>query len=189
MVIIRNDDVSPNSNKKHIETMYSIIREFLTDVEIWSCVSPICKSAPNGSVYPELPLRNHDLPYFYNVDYRVFWNITDIGAISTIVSHGLLHIDHTKVSRDAQKLSIMTSCSMLGTKIFVPPFSQHDANTEDICNREGIRLVKSSDGWKSLESEPFDPNHPLWFFHSWRFTPETFREIFANACEKLGQLP
>ena len=76
-------------------------------------------------------------------------------------------------------MSIITSCKFLETDIFVPPFTSYNEDTKSICESNGIRLCVESDGWKSLESEKFDPKHPLWFFHSWRYNPKTFSELIS----------
>ncbi len=176
-MIIRNDDINPNSNPEHILEMYKDIMLMYPDAEIWSCISLLGKSSVNGSVYPELPLRNHDMKYFYKVN--CFFSRIPSG-LHKIVSHGLLHLDHSKLSKDAQEMSILTSCELLDTKIFVSPFSAFNETTKQICKNNDIHMSVPSDGWKSLESEPFNPKHELWFFHSWRFTPKTFREIIRK---------
>ena len=171
MVIFRNDDVSPSSNFDDIEKIYGIIREKFPTSRIWSCVT-ICSKGSAGSVYPDLPLKDKSNTYLYNVD-RLWEHRENLG---TIVSHGLLHVKHGKLCREAQEMSIVTSCNLLNTSIFVPPFTDYNRATQEICIDNGICLSSDKDGWKSLETEKFDPNHDKWFFHSWRFTPESFAE-------------
>lgn len=178
-IIIRNDDVNPITNVKDLESIYAIIRETIPNVEIWSCISLMAKQNSIGALYPDLPLRGRDKAFFYDVNCLGTRRLLGLN-LGTIVSHGLLHIDHSHYSRDAQEISIITSCNLLNTKIFVPPFSSFNEDTKQICEANSIRLVKPEDGWKSLESEKFDPKHKLWFFHSWRFNPETFKEKFIG---------
>jgi len=183
-LIIRNDDVNPNTDARRIGETYSVIRSFVPDCTIWSCINFLGKTSEGESVYPELPLRNHPLDYFFDIDRASIRHLdkVDLGAI---VSHGLLHVDHAKLSPDAQHMSIVTSCNYLKTKIFVPPFSSYNDDTEAICKHSGIHMTKPSDGWKSLESDRFDPRHKLWFFHSWRFTPEMMKEVFLRSLEAV----
>jgi hypothetical protein len=70
-------------------------------------------------------------------------------------------------------MSILTSCSIVDTKIFVPPFNAFNETTEEICRDNGITLVKP-DGWKSIEHNDIDREHEKWYCHAWRWTPEEF---------------
>lgn len=171
--IFRNDDVSSSTNFTEMNEMYELLQSKFPTSEIWSCVNVFSKG-DKGSVYPELPLRGHDMKWFYDVDRS--WRYVPI--LGKIVSHGLFHVEHDKLSRDAQEMSILGSCGFLKVNIFVPPFTAYNEETKSICASNGIRLCSDMDGWKSLESEPFDPKHKLWFFHSWRFNPESFKELF-----------
>jgi hypothetical protein len=177
-IIIRNDDVNPNTDYKMLMAIYDIIDEFVPNAEIWSVWSPACFNMPNQNIlYPVsyYPLRNQPAETLLKM-------VTHIGLplegvrYHKICSHGLYHISHKNMPRDWQVASIVGSCNMLRTKTFVAPFSEWDETTEEVCRTHNISLVHN--GWKSLESEPFDPNHGRWFFHSWRFNPETFRALF-----------
>ena len=176
-MIIRNDDVSPATPPRELMQMYTIIRKHIPSAQIWSCVNLFAKMNIKGSVYPDLPLKEQPMSYFYDVDKA--WQGKAIG-IGKIVSHGVLHVDHTQLSRDAKEMSIVTSCKFLQADIFVPPFNKYDEEMDDICKSIGVRLVKPSDGWKSLESDTFNPDHKLWFFHSWRYTPKKLEELLCN---------
>lgn len=178
MIIFRNDDVTANTDISAVEEMYRFLKQKYPDCEIWSCINVFSRSAVEGSVYPDLPLSNKDLKYFYKVD--SFFD-KPICELDKVVSHGILHVDHSKLSKDAQEFSILTSCHYLDTNIFVPPFSRANEDTVTICRNNGITLTSPSDGWKSLETSPFTPHHNLWFFHSWRFTIESFKEQFEKA--------
>jgi hypothetical protein len=58
-------------------------------------------------------------------DYRKFYEADRMGIRSVvqdrrdlqvlIASHGMIHVDHRLMSKRAQELSILTSCSILGT--------------------------------------------------------------------------
>lgn len=184
MIILRNDDVNPNTDAKQLEQMYTMIRTLVPDVEIWSCVNFLAKTSSLQSVYPDIPLCNHSMEYFYDIDKLSMRHLDKID-LGTIVSHGLIHANHKHMSVAMQEMSIITSCNYLKTKIFVAPFSGWNSDTERICKFNGITLVKH-DGWKSLESENFDPAHKKWYFHSWRFTPESLRKKFEPIFEKVA---
>jgi hypothetical protein len=97
-----------------------------------------------------------------------------------ICSHGLLHIDHKGLPFEMQEMSIVTSCSLLKTDIFVPPFSEYDDNTIKVCKKHGIQLILR-DLWQPLDYKDFNPAHDLWYFHSWRYTVSSLKEKFAHA--------
>lgn len=179
-LVFRNDDVNVNTSLIQLGGMYEDIRTRFPEAEIWSVVSSVGRASGKQSVYPDLPLRNHELEYFFDKADALWIPKNRFFNFGKIVSHGLVHCDHAKMSYDAQLMSIVTSCRVLDTNIFVPPFSSSNSDTVRICHQNGIHLSLPSEGWKSLEAEPFDPNHELWFFHSWRFTPESFRNIFKE---------
>lgn len=179
-MIIRNDDVNANSNFREMDAMYGLLRSVISPTpEIWSCVNMFSKQNEKGAVHPGIPLKEQPLPYFFEVDQRI--NLNDIAQFDSgiIVSHGLWHFDHTDASMDLQEASIVTSCQLLFTNVFVPPFNKWDARMEHICIERGIRLVKPSEGWKSFEHNKFDVTHPLWYFHSWKWTPDKLREYLC----------
>lgn len=182
MIIFRNDDVSPNTDLASLEEMYLGIFSMFPDAEIWSCVTIFAKHNESGSVYPNPPFKNQPRGFFYDVD--------QLSAAfqfpgSKVVSHGLWHIDHSKASYELQEASILTSCKLLDTKIFVPPFNAWNPDTDLICARNDIQLIKYEEGWKSLEHNQFDSDHSLWYLHSWRYTPESLMGKLSGYCQKL----
>lgn len=176
-MIFRNDDVS--SNTVDLKQVYDIINSKYPSCEILSATSVFSKDAMNGSVYPDLPLKDKSLDYFFNVD-RVkscpSFIENDFPNVK-VISHGLWHFDHTVVDTQLKKASIISSCRLLNTDTFVPPFNKWDDEMELICASNGIKIIKSDfDGWKSFEHNPFDPNHELWYFHSWRWDAQRLKE-------------
>jgi len=192
-IILRDDDVSANTNKTALLEMYAIFRRRFSDTEFWYATSPLSKKitetfAPN-SVYPDPPFKHRERSFFYDVDNlgSIVTNLDGQVAVyfsgrylkldnSKVVSHGLLHMDHSQLDRDAQEMSIITSCRLLDTDTFVPPFNKFNGTTKEICDDHGIQLIEYEGGWKSLEFNDFNPDHKLWYYHSWRWTPETFKE-------------
>ena len=153
--------------------IYATIRDIFPKAVIVSAVSLFCKENTKGSVYENVPFKNNPVKWFYNTD-RI---ITELGKIpkSVIASHGLYHVDHSKLSFDAQEMSILGSCKYLNTNIFVPPFNKTNDDTVNICLDNGIEIYHKSQGWKNIEYENFDATHKYWYFHSWRWTKNSLR--------------
>lgn len=186
-MIFRNDDINPNVRLEIVDRYYDIIHSLFPSAEIISCVTLFGVGNYRGAIYPQVPFKDKPLDFFYNVD-------TCIREIHTypntqIASHGLFHVDSTKLDYQAQEMNIVGSCNFLKTRIFVPPFNRYNSITEEICEKNGIMLVKP-DSWKSLEYEDFNMEHKNWYFHSWKMTPEKLRGILTNGkhSTKLGQL-
>jgi hypothetical protein len=171
-MIFRCDDVNPNTDFFELDLMHKVIMQMFPLAEFWSVASILGKWNNQGSVYPGAPFKDKPLQWFYDVDEcHLYKNLP-----GKTVSHGLLHADHSEMAPSAQELSIVVSCKLLDTKIFVPPFNRHNIGTSIICEKHGIELVNVKDGWKCLDREDFDPSHSKWYFHPWRFTPATLKE-------------
>lgn len=176
-VIFRNDDVNPNTDFIELAKIYQTIREYFPGARILQAVTIFGNYKGikgQGEVYQDdVPFKDNPNNWFYYVNAQLDQKFPRFKDIE-IASHGLLHSDHTKLSHDAQEMSIVTSCNILNSKIFVPPFNKWNEDTDDICLRNEIILVKSKN-WKNLEYEEFNKNHRLWYFHSWRWTHKSFR--------------
>lgn len=180
MKIFRNDDINPNSNFLEIFAMYEIIRAHFPDARIISAVNLLSQTSEDGSAYAKLKPKDID---FAAVDRMM--DPRDLAFLrehSEIASHGLAHLDHRAASADLQDLSIFGSCSILKCKIFVPPFLRFNGKTEQICDLRGIEFMGGIDAekWVNLDNEPVRPDHDLFVFHSWKFTPATFAERFRS---------
>lgn len=188
MIVFRDDDISANTDFDNMEGCYKVIKELFPDSAIISGVNIISRGNKNGSVYPNPPFKKNKVDWFYNVD--KFIQVEDLPK-TIIASHGLIHVDHSRINHDAQEMSILSSCSMLGTKIFIPPFNKFNEDTLKICEDNKIEILLTSHGWRSLEYNKFDKNLSKWYFHSWRFTPETLRKVLSENfinCSHMGQL-
>jgi len=177
-MIFRIDDVTSNTNFFDLRAIVKKIHEMFY-ANVWACITPFSSPSPEGAVYPNPPFKLMGKSNFYNV--RQFFDPTrqKIGDV-TKVSHGLIHADHSSLQFDAQEMSIATSCKFIGANTFVPPFNKWNQTTEAVCRQHNIRLVKSEEeGWRSLEHEPFDPSHDLWYFHPWRFDKESFSDALS----------
>lgn len=176
-MIIRMDDVSANTDSTKLDDLCSTIMNFIPDAHIWLGVTFFCKFDPKGAVYPQLPLKGKPLDFFFDVDRtahgRELWH--------KVVSHGLWHLDHAKISSDLQEASILTSCNLLRADTFVPPFNSYNEETEQICRRHGIRLIRSEiEGFKSFEWNQFDKMHERWYLHPWRWDSGSMREYLSK---------
>jgi hypothetical protein len=181
-LIFRNDDVSVNTNKKKLAQIYGAIHTVFPDAEIWSCITLFGQKNSKGSVYKDVPFKGKETNWFYkNIDSFMYLYRH---ALYKTASHGLFHIDHSKVNRQAQEMSIISSCAYLHTDKFVPPFNKYNQDTLDICFDNEIKI--DTDGWKSLEFEPFDPKHEKWYFHSWRWEPETLKRKLNEHSAVMG---
>lgn len=176
-MVIRVDDVSPNTDQSRLDELVSVIRNLLPDADFLIGVTFFGKYSPNGAIYPDLPLKEKPMRYFFDVN-RFVHNREFPGKIC---SHGLWHFDHQAAELGLAEASIVTSCKLLMTDTFIPPFNRWDFLTEKICKENGITLIKSQEeGWRSFECNEFDPSHQNWYFHPWRWTPETLRTYLTK---------
>jgi hypothetical protein len=171
--VFRNDDVCSNTDLGHLHTIVSTIRRCFPQAELWLGVTAFSKHSLEGSVYPTPPFRGNPKQAFYEVDEVVGPDLlgflkNSLGDV-TLCSHGVWHLNHAELGYELQEASIVSSCRYLKTNIFVPPFNQWNSDTQDVCRKHRIRLIKQQDGWRSLEWNDFDPDHPLWYFHGWRW--------------------
>lgn len=181
-MIIRNDDVSANSSG--LKFFYDTLTRLFPESTIYSCTTVFSKNGGKfkQSVYPDLPLKEQELDYFFDVDgvKSDYWCVELEYPNLKLASHGLWHFDHTKVDSQLKKASIISSCRLLKTDIFVPPFNRWDEEMDLICLSNNIQMIKSNEaGWKSFEHNKFDPSHELWYFHSWMWTLEKFKEYIG----------
>jgi len=181
-LIFRNDDVNMNSDFIEMDEMYRMIRKSFPTSEIWSCVTIFSRGNAKGTVYPTVPFKDKPFNYFLEVD-RVCDQYRAPDYVK-VVSHGLWHLNHSKINPELQEASIVTSCNLLDTATFVPPFNAWNKDTDKICKKHDIELVKFEDGWKSLEHNAFDPRHKKWYFHSWNFNPEKLaKQLNVKNCK------
>lgn len=168
--VFRFDDMSINSDLETAERMSAMLSGL---GEVWWCISPLVHdlSALEGAA------RQRVFPPIYKAlsDQRCFYRVDRVGVPSVPpgverASHGLLHLDHRLLGREAQELSILTSCELVRAKRFVPPFNKYDANTIDICREHGIDLVRFEDGWLSMEHNPYRREHERWYCHPREFS-------------------
>ena len=173
-MIFRNDDVNPNTNLEALKSQYGLIWKLYPKSRIVSGVTLFAKNGSSEAIYDDIPFKDKDVKWFYDVN--LF--LSNLDVRSEIASHGLIHVDHSKLSRDAQEMSILSSCNYLHTTLFIPPFNRYNTDTIDICHENNIRLVVG-DMWKSFEFQKFNPEHKFWYYHSWRYDIRKLHEALS----------
>jgi hypothetical protein len=174
-VIVRNDDVSPRSNFKEIREMYALLKKYIPDVEIYSCINLISHDPDTSNNLNKKNIQYHTIDKMF--DFK------ELPYLENIVSHGLFHFDHRAGSGDLVKASILGSCQILNTKLFIPPFWRWSDKMQRICDQNGIKLWTKED-WINFETTGFKENHDRYLFHSWRWTPEKLKENYKLFIKK-----
>ena len=175
----RFDDVCVNANMGKANDMAKIIRNKFPSSEILFGISPLVHDmseytgVTSERIFPKILNAYSDWKKFYNVD---ICGCPDIISEVSRASHGLVHVDHRLLSKSAQEMSILVSCSLTKSNIFIPPFNKWNTDTDDICQENGIELIKFEDGWLCMEYNSFDPSHNLWYVHSREFELEEFKK-------------
>lgn len=189
--VFRFDDISLNTDECKLRKMIDFLENKFQDasLSIILAVSPAVHSMRNCDalemerVFPSLLHTESEFQAFYKVnsvgipryimEYR--------GRIGfQIAAHGLIHVDHRLLTRSAQELSILTSCSLLGTRLFVPPFHKWNEKTEEVCRKHGIELIKFDSAlWKHLKYHKFQTRETNYYLHTHDFTYEQFVGQFS----------
>lgn len=184
MIFFRIDDISLNTNREKISNIIDIILNKYVNSNIILGISPIVHDMKEFSnkkqerIFPEILNAYSDFRVFYNVDkigipFEIINNLLKYKNIK-LAGHGLIHVDHRLLTKDVQELSIMVSCNLIKSKIFIPPFNKYNKYTEEICDEQNIELIKFEDGWKHLLYQKIDNNFNKYYFHSHDFTLEEF---------------
>lgn len=176
--IFRFDDICLNANMDlHINIAEHIIDK-IPSAEVIFCVSPLVhdmtaeKGKTKQRIFPQILNAHSDYRKFYQVDKC---GIPSFPSWITRAGHGLIHVDHRLLTKETQELSILTSCSLSKSSIFVPPFNKWNKFTEEICNEHNVKLVKFEDGWLCCEYNEYNPKHNLWYIHAREFTLDSFK--------------
>ncbi len=178
----RFDDVSINSNMDITNKMAEFLMSKFPACEVIFGISPLVHNMQDEKdqqskerVFPSLLSAFSDYKNFYKV---TKFGLPDMIKGITTASHGLVHIDHRLLPRDVQEMSIMISCSLTNSKIFVPPFNKWNKDTESVCNEHKIELIKFEDGWRSMEHNEYNEVQKLWYLHARAFALEKFISWF-----------
>lgn len=173
-MIFRFDDVCSNADmKNHVEITDFILKKFPGAQIIWAYSPMVCSSEKKTQrVFPKKWNAFSDYRQFYKMDAISF--MVDVPKIVEIASHGLVHCDHRLMPYAAQELSIVLSCSLTNSNMFIPPFNKWNQDTEKICKEHGIKLIKFEDGWLSAEYNDFTEENRLWYLHAREWNYEEF---------------
>lgn len=187
--IFRIDDISLNTDKNRL---YKILNSILlkhSDCKFIFGISPfVCdmskENFPNNErIYPKIMNALSDYKEFYKMDICgvpdwvcEFENKFDIER----AGHGLIHVDHRLLSKDVQEISILMSCNISKSKIFIPPYNKWNKETEDICLSNNIELIKFESGWKHiLYNNIYDKDEcNKFYFHTHDFKDEDIERLF-----------
>lgn len=179
----RIDDISINTPLLKLTQMIVFLRKRTKNPLIILGVSPLVHAVPcphelsSERVFPAIlnAFPNH-LPFLKPTKLGIP-AVADFGA--TLASHGLVHVDHRLLSLGAQQLSIVVSCSLLNTSLFIPPFNKYNSDTEEVCHTHGIQLMRADPmEWTHLAYLSFRPGLQNYYFHTHDFTFEDFKEKF-----------
>lgn len=173
----RFDDVCGTADMKLTNQLTDIlINRFPYCSVIWA-ISPLVHDSQKDTqrVFPKEWNALSDFRQHYKLNTFSEINGRD-GVI--VATHGLIHVDHRLLSREAQELSILLSASLVNANIFVPPFNKWNSDTESICFDNDIKLIKFEDGWKSMEFNKFNEDQQLWYLHAREWTIESFKAWF-----------
>ena len=124
--IFRFDDICINTDIQNAIKIATHINSIFENVNIVFAISPLV----NNIISEDTTISQRVYPQIFNAysDFRIFYNV-DKGGIPLFseeiirASHGLIHIDHRLLTKEAQELSILSSCSLMKSSIFVPPFN------------------------------------------------------------------
>lgn len=176
-MLVRFDDICINTD---LDAAGAMAKHALdAGHEVMWCVSPLVHDLSEAEgearqrVFPAIFKAMSDQRCFYGVDRLGLPAIPD--SRIQLASHGLLHMDHRLLGREAQEMSILTSCKLVGTQTFVPPFNKWNCTTENVCRENKVALVKFEDGWRSMEHNRPGRETGKWYLHSRAFTVEQFK--------------
>jgi len=180
--IFRFDDICLNSNIQQAATMSKALKSHFPNCVIMWVISLLSTPEDNLSqrVFPSIWKAYSDYKVFFQVKQMGIPNVPGNMGIQ-IASHGLVHVDHRLLTKEAQEMSILVSCSLLHTDKYVPPFNKWNSDTEAICDEANINLIKFEDGWLNMKFETDKPRHQKWYLHHREFTmDELFQWIGRN---------
>jgi hypothetical protein len=133
----------------------------------------------NERIFPKILNAYSDFRLFYHIDKAGIPEIKTPNIEKA--AHGLIHVDHRLLSKEAQEMSIIVSSSLAQSKIFIPPFNKWNKDTETICQENSIELIKFESGWKHILYNQIIGNIGKYYFHTHDFSFEDFAQIIERA--------
>lgn len=179
----RIDDVSMNTDLGSLWSIVDLLHRRCEGARVVVAVSPLVHRLDGEPLkdreraFPRKLSAMSDHRNLFRVEHM---GMPDFGSLDVkVASHGLVHVDHRLMGREAQELSIVTSCSLLGTQLFVPPFNKYDADTISICKEHEIELVRFEHGWQHVRYNDYSPKHHLYYMHT-HDTNSTFLDVWLS---------
>ncbi len=169
--VFRFDDICLNSDIEQATELTKTLQWRFPGCSVMWVVSLLSTIEKDQRVFPSIWKAYSDYKVFYKVKQMGIPTIPSELEVLT-ASHGLVHVDHRLLTREAQELSIIVSCSLLNTSIYIPPFNKWNKDTEEICKEQHIHLIKFEDGWRNMKFEKFDSKHYFWYLHHREFTTD-----------------
>ena len=191
MKIFRIDDVSVNTEESKLFNFIELLFNKFPNSKFLLGISPLVNNMSEFSdkrserIFPSIYNAYSDHKIFYNVQKCGIPNIIKkliqkFGVQIELAGHGLIHVDHRLLTKEVQEMSIYVSCSLIESKIFIPPFNKWNKDTEQICSEKSIKLIKFEDGWRHLGYEKIVINFDKYYFHTHDFDEISFRKILEN---------
>jgi hypothetical protein len=185
----RFDDISINTDIEKLRRMCALLRKKIRDVRIIMAISPaVCdlsgfeKDIDRERVFPPMFHTKSDFTTFFKMQKVGIPEIVKEWPDIEYASHGMAHVDHRLLSRGAQELSIVMSCSLVETNTFIPPFHKWNQKTADICKKHKIRLITMEEAdWRHLKYHPFDERQTRYYLHTHDLTYDEFSHKFSPA--------
>lgn len=172
--VFRFDDVSVSTDMEKLNRMSKAIVEKIHDSLILYAISPVVHNIPAN----ENQERVFPGDFTARSDYRIFFMADKIGIPTnipdyvTLAAHGMCHADHRLLAPEVAELSILMSCSLTKSKIFVPPYHKYAPWIQQICDQNKIALLKYEDGWKHMSYHPFSLDTKLYYTHTFDWKKE-----------------
>jgi hypothetical protein len=182
MLTIRIDDISVNTNQQKLKAMTDIILKKYPECQL---ILGVSLAVFNLEAEADDLQKERVFPKILNAysDHTKYFACEKIGIPkldprAKIASHGLVHVDHRLLSKECQELSILFSCSVLKTNIFIPPFNKWNRITSELCILHNIELIQFERGWQHLKYEKF-LGTGRYYFHTHDFTLPGFEKAIS----------
>lgn len=182
MLTFRFDDVCVNADMELINSITDFLFYKFEDCKIIYGISPLVHDMSYEKNKKE---KQRIFPKIYNAysDHLLFYGVELAGIPKTnpkvqLAGHGLVHVDHRLLTYECQEMSILISCSLVNSNIFIPPFNKWNKDTEYICEENNIELIKFENGWLCMEYNNYIEGHELWYLHAREFTLDKIIEWF-----------
>lgn len=175
--VLRIDDISVNVQRDRLVAFLRQVRSVAPHIEILLALSPLVFDMNLHE--PERPTMSERVfPKILNAysDHRSYYEVQKLGIPSwlpevvndfrcSIASHGLVHVDHRFLNKQAQELSILVAASLVNSRIFVPPFNKYNSDTLEIVAEQNLTIVKWEDGWRHLSYNRFTDDGNKYYVH------------------------